>query len=96
MNECLVCRYNGGMGGCTLKKCKRELFTSAAIELLTFCSRKGVPACVDVHFGLYCINVYVCGGSGEGMRFSTTTLFADYHIEEILKIKEELEAWTKA
>jgi hypothetical protein len=96
MNECLECRYNGGMGGCTLKKCKRELFTSAAREILTFCASNEVPACVDVNFRLYCIGVYVCGGSGEDMRFNTTTLFADYNIEEILKIKEELAAWTKA
>lgn len=96
MSECIECKYNGGMGGCTLKKCKKELFTDAATGLLKFCSEKGVKACVDVNYKLYCINVYVCGGPSEGHRFSTHTLFADFHIEEILSIKGELAAWIKA
>lgn len=94
MTKCCNCEYVGPKGGCTLRKCKIGLFVSAVKDLALFCYKNAIKANITANFNLYCIDVYVI--ENEKMVFNTHTLFADYNIKEILKIKEKLAAWTKA
>lgn len=89
--ECLGCRYLLKKGSCRYVKCKTELFYDEVKNIIEFVKENNIPASVYVHFQSQSVGVIIL--EKDVVTFNTGTLFADYNIQEIIKIKHQLKDW---
>ena len=90
-NNCILCKYLLKSGACRYVKCKTELFCDEVKKIIDFVKENNIPASIYIHFQSQSVGVTIF--EKDVVAFNTGTLFADYNLQNIIKIKNRLKEW---
>lgn len=92
--KCARCKYLLKSGSCKYVRCKSEIFVAETKKIIDFTMSNNIPASIYVHMASKSILVIIL--EKKKVTFNTGTLFEDYNIQDIRKIKHNLKNWLDA